>query len=194
MPVRAVDDPKQKSRRRRAYDARHLLIVPPKSVMTDQLVVMNSEERSMTYLEKLTHKLVRSGPSNRWGRLACAGIAIALGCFSSSSASAQALDGNAIHELALKGTWAAENDWGYWSWSEDKTVCFRKIGANGDCADTGTWAIDGDVMCYELTWFGESYDVRKNCVTVHALDDGRYETRYHGLAMVSTFITFKVLD
>jgi len=148
----------------------------------------------MTYLKKLAHKIVRSGPSIRWGRHACAELIITLGFFSSYPASAQALDGNAIQNLALQGTWAAEKDWGYWSWSEDKTVCFRKIGADGDCADTGTWAVDGDVMCYELTWFGESYGVRKNCFTVQKLGDGRYETLYHGVAMVSTFITFKVID
>jgi hypothetical protein len=148
----------------------------------------------MTFLEKLAHKVIRSGPSIRWACHAGAGLIITLGFFCSSPATAQALDGNAIQKLALQGTWAAEKDWGYWSWSEDGTVCFRKPSADGDCADTGTWAVDGDVMCYELTWFGESYDVRKNCVTVHTLGDGRYETKYHGGALASTFITFKVID
>ena len=149
----------------------------------------------MTNLENLAHKVIRSGPIIRWGRHTCTGLIITLGFFSSSLANAQALDEKAIQDLALQGTWAAEKkDWGYWSWSEDNTVCLRVISADGDCADTGTWTVDGNVMCYELTWWGKSYDVRKNCFTVHALGDGRYETLYHGGAMVSTFITFKVID
>ncbi len=71
---------------------------------------------------------------------------------------------------------------------------FRLLDQNGDCADTGTWTINGDAMCYELTWWGETEGDRTNCLTVHALGDDRYEALYHGGAMVSTFIHFKVLE
>jgi len=126
---------------------------------------------------------------------AFAGLAISLGFLGSYPAVAEVLDGEAIRNLALRGTWAAvPSDWGYWSWSEDNTVCLRVFGPDGDCADTGTWNIDGDVMCYELTWWGESYDIRKNCYTVHPLDGGSYETRYHGGALDSVFITFTVIE
>ena len=88
----------------------------------------------------------------------------------------------------------AQRDWGYWSWSEDNTVCLRLLGLDGDCADTGTWSIEGNVMCYELTWWGESYDVRKNCYTVHRREEGRYETRYYGGVLDTVFTTFLVIE
>ena len=117
-----------------------------------------------------------------------------LGLLGSSPAVAQALDGNAVRDIALQGTWAAEYDWGYWTWSGDDSVCVRVFEPDGDCADTGTWTINGEALCYELTWFGEGYDVRKNCVTVHPLGDGRYDARYHGGALDSTFFIFKVIE
>ena len=132
--------------------------------------------------------------NNQWRRLASLVLILTLGLLANSPAEAQALKGTAIQKLALQGTWAAEKDWGYWSWGADNTVCLRLHNQTGDCADTGTWTINGDVMCYEFTWWGESYDVRTNCFTVHALGDGRYDARYHGGAMVSTFIHFGVLN
>lgn len=107
---------------------------------------------------------------------------------------AEALDGPATEALALEGTWDAEGEWGFWSWAGDGTVCVRIFGPEGDCADTGTWKVEDDVLCYELTWFGEGYDVRKNCFTVNALGEGRHETRYHGTALDSVFFTFSVLE
>ena len=126
----------------------------------------------------------------------CAGLAlaVAMSLAGGSPAVAQQLDGPAVQDLALSGTWDAEGEWGYWTWSADKTVCLRIFGPEDNCADTGTWNIDGDVMCYALTWFGSAYDVRENCYTVRALGDGKYETRYHGGALDSVFITFSVLD
>ena len=127
-----------------------------------------------------------------------AALAISLGLLSSSPAFAQTLDGDTIRDLALQGTWAAQGAVsGFWSWSEDNTVCLRMgrvFDPDGDCADTGNWSINDNVMCYELTWLWESYDVRKNCYTVHPLEDGRYETRYHGGALDSTFTIFTVIE
>ncbi len=132
---------------------------------------------------------------NQWRRLASLGLMLTLGLLANSPAEAQALKGTAIQKLALQGTWVAERtDWGNWSWGADNTVCLRLLNQTVDCADTGTWTINGDVMCYELTWWGEVYDDRANCFTVHALGDGRYEALYHGGAMVSTFIHFGVLN
>jgi len=130
-----------------------------------------------------------------WPRVLTVGaLALMLMLLASFSAKAQALDGNAVNQLALKGSWAAEDDFGFWNWDEDGTVCLRFLDPNSDCADKGTWTIDGDVMCYELGWWGESYGMRSNCFTVKALSDEKYEALYHGGAMVSTFITFSVLE
>lgn len=134
-------------------------------------------------------------PSNRGKRLASLGMMLMLGLLASSPAAAQALDGTAIEKLALQGTWAAkDSSYGNWSWSKDNTVCHRLLDPVGDCSDTGTWTINGDVMCYELTWWGSAYGIKDNCFTVKALGDDRYEALYHGGAMVSTFIHFKVLE
>ena len=128
-------------------------------------------------------------------RLASFVLMLTLGALANSPAEAQTLDGKAIEKLALQGTWAAkDSSYGNWSWSKDNTVCHRLLDPIGDCSDTGTWTINGDVMCYELTWWGNPYDIRKNCFTVKALGDDRYEALYHGGAMVSTFIHFKVLE
>jgi hypothetical protein len=114
--------------------------------------------------------------------------------FGGPLAVAQALDGSEIRDLALRGVWLAQENWGYWSWRDDNSVCLRLFGPDGDCADTGHWAIDGDVMCYELTWWGESYDVRQNCFTVHSKGGFHYETRYHGGALDSVFFSFIVIE
>ena len=106
------------------------------------------------------------------------------------------LDSNALTKLALQGTWQPKRGaFGHWSWGEDKSVCHRMFGLKEDCSDTGTWEINDNVLCYELTWWGESYGIRKNCFTVVALDGGRYEALYHGSKVDhSVFINFEVLE
>ena len=142
----------------------------------------------------MTGAQIRKIKSIQIRRLARFVSILTLSVLANSPAEAQTLDGTAVEKLALQGTWAAENDWGNWSWSEDNTVCLRLADQSGDCADTGTWTVNGDVMCYELTWWGKAYDVRENCFTVNSLGDDRYEALYHGGAMVSTFIKFEVLN
>ena len=129
--------------------------------------------------------------------LASLGLILTLDLLANSPAAAQSLDGAAVQKLALQGTWVSEKplkNWMSWSWSEDNKVCLHLVNPKGKCADTGTWTINGDVMCYELTWWGKSMDVRNNCFTVQAHGDGQFEALYHGTAMVSTFIHFKVLE
>jgi len=112
-----------------------------------------------------------------------------------ASVEPQALNKDDLTKLALQGTWQARDGYGHWSWGEDNSVCLRLLGLNEDCSDTGTWKIDEDVLCYELTWWGESYNIRKNCFTVVALDAGRYEALYHDSKVGhSVFINFEVLE
>ncbi len=149
----------------------------------------------MTSAPKRNREKRSSKPCNLGKRLVGLALMLTLGLLASSPAAAQALDGNAIQKLALQGTWAAEYpEWGNWSWNKDETVCLRVGGTEGKCADTGTWVINDNVICYELTWWGEAVGDRKNCFTAQALGDGRYETLYHGGAMVSTMYFFKVLE
>jgi hypothetical protein len=119
---------------------------------------------------------------------------LALGIFAGSQAVAETLDGPSIRKLALQGTWAAHDKWsGYWSWSADNSVCLRLFDQYDDCSDTGTWKIDGNVICYELQWWGETSGVRSQCVSVASLGGLHYETRYHGGVMESRFFKFTVL-
>ncbi len=131
---------------------------------------------------------------NRRGKhLSSLGLALVL--LISSQAAAETLDSAALEKLALQGTWASENRArGNWSWNKDKTVCLRIGDTEGNCADTGTWVINNNVICYELTWWGETMGNRKACFTTQALGGGRYELLHHGGAMVSTFFYFKVLE
>jgi hypothetical protein len=107
---------------------------------------------------------------------------------------AQELDGNALEKLALQGTWEAEHaEYGFWNLSDDRTVCLRVGSRNGKCADTGTWNIADNVLCYEFTWWGETVGERKGCFTVQPIGDGRFETLFHGGPMVSRMFAFKVV-
>ncbi len=149
----------------------------------------------MTNAPKRNHETKQSRPCNRGKRLASLGLILMLGLLANSPAEAQELDSAAIQKLALQGTWVAEHpEFGNWSWNKDKTVCLRIGDTEGSCADTGTWVINDNVICYELTWWGETMGNRKACFTTQALGGGRYETLYHGGAMVSTFFYFKVLE
>ena len=141
------------------------------------------------------HKRTHSERGNCRKRLASLGLMLALGLLTSNQAAADMLDHTTIQKLALQGTWAAEHpEFGNWSWNKDKSVCLRVGDTKGNCADTGTWEINDNVICYELTWWGKSSGVGKNCFTVQAAGEGRYETLYHGGAMVSTMYYFKVLE
>src|SRR5665811_78222 len=101
-----------------------------------------------------------------------------------SPAQAEALDGTALKQLALSGTWKPTR-FGLWKWNEDNTVCLRLVATEEKCSDTGTWTIDDNVLCYKLTWYGKSYGIQENCFTVAKLQDGRYEAYYHGTAVDS---------
>ena len=148
----------------------------------------------MTNAPKRNHETRQSKPCNRGKRLASLGLILTLGLLANSPAEARELDGTAIQKLALQGTWAAQDGWGYWNWKEDNSVCIRLFEKDTKCTDTGTWSINDNAICYEFTWWGKPFDVRINCFTVHAFGDDRYETLYHGGAMVSTFFKFKLLE
>ena len=123
------------------------------------------------------------------------GLVLIFGSLLTTPVHAQGLDGEAVRQLALRGVWEAEHaEYGLWTWNVDGTVCLRVGAKEGDCADTGTWTITDNVLCYELTWWGESVDERKSCFTVQPIDEGRYETIFHGGAMASRMFVFKIVD
>lgn len=63
----------------------------------------------------------------------------------------------------------------YWTWKSDKTVCVRFEEQSTKCDDTGRWKFDGDHVCYELTWWGESLGFRSDCFRIVDRGKGSYE-------------------
>ena len=62
-------------------------------------------------------------------------------------------------------------------WNDDNSVCFRIIDVEeGKCTDTGTWKTSGNVLCFELSFWGKSYEENKGCYTIETLGDGEYQT------------------
>ena len=124
------------------------------------------------------------------------GLVMMLAAFVYSPAQAQELDGAALQELALRGTWVAEHRTlgSNWTWNEDKTVCVRQGDTEGKCWDTGTWSINENVIRYEFTFWGETNQERIGYFAAQALGDGRYEALQYGTAFVSTMFYFKVLE
>ena len=52
-----------------------------------------------------------------------------------------------------------------WDFRSDGTVCARpgasKVGDK--CADEGKWSLRGDLLCWDLTWFGASFGFKTAC-------------------------------
>ena len=122
-------------------------------------------------------------------------LLVSMVLFSGSGAAAEELDGSAVEDLALQGIWAAEEDgYGYWSWNEDRSVCLRLNDPTGDCADTGTWAVDGDFICYELEWWGEAYGQRDACISVVVHEGTPYEVLIQDDVLIATMFHFTLLE
>ena len=76
----------------------------------------------------------------------------------------QALKAEEIGSLVDDKTWhmrfeGAEGSSMYWVWHRDGTVCARWFGSgrkDNDCHDDGRWRLDGDLLCWKLTWLGGS--------------------------------------
>ena len=107
---------------------------------------------------------------------------------------AEDLGQDALRDIVEDTTWVAEGGWGFWSWAGDNKVCVRVYTADGDCSDTGSWSIENAALCYELEWWGEPYGLRKNCLVVRALGEGRYETLAAGSAVDKAIFAFSVTD
>ena len=138
----------------------------------------------------MTHFVIRNTMRAR-----SLGLTLLLGSLLTVPVHAEELDGEAVKQLALQGAWEAEHaEYGFWNWSEDGTVCLRVGSKDGKCADTGTWNIADNVLCYEFTWWGETVGERKGCFTVQPIGEGRFETLFHGGPMVSRMFAFKVLE
>jgi hypothetical protein len=94
-------------------------------------------------------------------------------------AAADTLDAKTLSGLVSGHTWKQENPniasggYRYWEWNADGSVCMREDAAS--CMDTGPWKLDGDSVCYELSWWGKSTGYNARCWRVADKGDGRYE-------------------
>lgn len=91
---------------------------------------------------------------------------------------ADTLDAKTLSGLVSGHTWQEVNSVGggylYWAWNPDGSVCLRQE-ATGSCMDTGRWKLDGDSVCYELSWWGKSGGYNARCNRVASKGDGRYQ-------------------
>jgi hypothetical protein len=94
-------------------------------------------------------------------------------------AAAEPLDAEAAKRLVSNRLWQQQQAHGpgkvYWSWKSDGSVCLRTEAPRGKCADTGRWKLEGERMCYELTWWGASVGRKAACFRIVAQGKGRFE-------------------
>jgi hypothetical protein len=74
------------------------------------------------------------------------------------------------------------------------SVCLRLHDSTGDCEDSGSWAVDGDFICYDLEWWGEVYGQRDACINVVAHEGKPYEVLYQDGPLITTMFHFTLLE
>ena len=64
----------------------------------------------------------------------------------------------------------------YWDFRADGSVCGRLHGskAGTKCADTGKWKLQGDLLCWDFTWMGESRDYKALCAHAEKAEGKTY--------------------
>jgi hypothetical protein len=64
----------------------------------------------------------------------------------------------------------------YWDFKADGSVCGRLHGskAKTKCADTGKWKLQGDLLCWDFTWMGESHDYKSLCAHARKAEGKTY--------------------
>lgn len=98
----------------------------------------------------------------------------------SAPSSAADLDAQSIRRLVSGTTWSArvlDTQAASWDWKSDGTVCLRLGGTSDKCDDSGTWKLDGERVCYQMTWWLKSYGLTSACLSVAELGNGRYEAK-----------------
>lgn len=98
--------------------------------------------------------------------------------FFAATAGAAALDAQATKNLLSDHTWQIKFTSGtvaFWTWRSDGSVCPRSNTINSECIDKGTWKLNGDRVCYELTWLGSTAGFKSQCFRVVDHGQGHYE-------------------
>lgn len=110
-------------------------------------------------------------------------------------AGAKDLDADSMRKLASGKTWSAANllnstQSASFDWKADGTVCLRLDSTSSKCDDSGTWKIVDQRICYEMTWWLKSYDLKSACLSVVDLGKSRYEAK---LPSGTSFFKFTVM-
>jgi len=104
------------------------------------------------------------------------------------------LDAKTLQTLASGHTWRAKFYFPtptFWSWNPDGSFCLQVSGESGKCDDTGTWKLDGNRLCYETTWWGQTTGLGAGCIRVVALGKGSYDAIQDNGMSIYTFSLVK---
>ena len=65
----------------------------------------------------------------------------------------------------------------HWDFKADGSLCGRQHGskAGTTCADAGQWKLQGDAICWQFQWIGETYGYKSLCVRVRKAEGKTYE-------------------
>jgi hypothetical protein len=115
------------------------------------------------------------------------GVALATLAIPASAQSPVSVEGDELAALVTGRTWAFSQygdpanaaQTNVWDFRKDGSVCARTIGSKrtDKCADEGKWSIKGRMICWELTWMGESLGMKRTCSEVQRVGKDRFELR-----------------
>src|SRR5688572_17240250 len=65
----------------------------------------------------------------------------------------------------------------HWDFKADGLLCGRHHGSKTGtkCADTAQWKLQGDAICWQFQWIGETYGYKSMCARVRKSDAKAYE-------------------
>jgi hypothetical protein len=114
-----------------------------------------------------------------------------------SAPAAEKLGSDELSSLVNGKTWKIQFIQAeYWDWRKDGVVCVR-LDRMSKCADEGRWRLDGDKLCWKLTWLGKTNRLNKNCIFAFRAANDRLEAHRveaDGSAAPGTFFEFSVAD
>jgi len=95
------------------------------------------------------------------------------------TATANVLEASAAKALITDRTWQQQQAHGpgklYWTWKSDGSACLRIDDGQGKCTDTGKWKLEGNRMCYELTWWGATVGRKSACFRITDKGKNQFE-------------------
>ena len=118
-----------------------------------------------------------------------------------SAPAAEKLGSDEFSSLVNGKTWKIQLiQAAYWDWRKDGVVCARLVGdidRTSKCADEGRWRLDGEKLCWKLTWLGKTSRLDKNCIFAFRAANDRLEAHRveaDGSAVPATWFEFSVAD